>query len=101
MSNPEHIVIVTFETTAENQTEALEKIGAYVDSFLSQQPGFIASQLHRGLDGTSLVHYARWRSEADFQAAGEKARAHPDLPALRVFKPAGRGYAVWASYPAR
>ncbi len=99
MSNPEHIVVVTFETTPENQDEALEKIGAYIDSFLSRQPGFLGSQLHRGLDGTSLVHYARWRSEADFQAAGEKARAHPDLPALRLYKPAGRGYAVWQSYP--
>ncbi len=45
------------------------------------------------------MHYARWRSEADFQAAGEKARVHPDLPALRLYKPAGRGYAVWATYP--
>lgn len=99
MSNPEHIVIVSFETTPENQAEALEKIGAYVDSFLSRQPGFIGSQLHRGLDGTTLVHYARWRSEADFQAAGEKARVHPDLPALRLYKPSGRGYSVWATYP--
>ncbi|MGD8418217.1 MAG: antibiotic biosynthesis monooxygenase [Pseudomonadales bacterium] len=99
MTGNEHIVIVTFETTPENQSEALEKIGAYVDTFLSQQPGFIDSRLHRGLDGTSLVHYARWRSEADFQTAGEKARVHPDLPALRRYKPAGRGYTVWASYP--
>lgn len=98
MESTEHIVIVTFETTPETQAEALEKIGAYVKSFLSQQPGFIGSRLHRSVDGTSLVHYARWKSEADFQAAGEKARVHPDLPALRVYKPAGRGYSVWASY---
>ena len=99
MSSIEHIVIVTFETTAENQNEALEKIGAYIDTFLSRQPGFLGSQLHRGLDGQSLVHYARWRSEADFQAAGSKARLHPELPALMAFNPSGRGYQVWASYP--
>lgn len=99
MSTGEHIVVVTFETTPENQAEALERIGAYIDGFLSRQPGFLGSQLHRGLDGDSLVHYARWRSAADFQAAGAKAREHPDLPALMAYKPSGRGYEVWASYP--
>ena len=99
MTTAEHIVIVTFETTPGNQSEALERIGAYIETFLSRQPGFLGSQLHRGLDGTSLVHYARWRSEADFQAAGVKAREHPDLPGLMQYKPAGRGYAVWQSYP--
>jgi len=95
----EHIVVVFFETTPENQPEALEKIGAYIESFLSRQPGFLGSQLHRGLDGSSLVHYARWRSEADFQAAGVLAREHPDMPALMEYSPSGKGYAVWASYP--
>ena len=91
--NP-HIVIVSFETTAQAQAEAIEKIGAYVDDFLSRQPGFIESRLHRGLDGQSIVHYAAWRSESDFKAAGEKARTHPDLPALMVYKPSGKGYQV-------
>ena len=99
MSGSEHIVIVTFETTPETQDEALEKIGAYVDGFLSRQPGFLDSRLHRGLDGESIVHHARWRSEEDFRSAGEKARAHPDLPALMRYRPSGRGYVVWASYP--
>jgi heme-degrading monooxygenase HmoA len=99
MSMSEHIVVVFFETTPENQEEALEKIGAYIDSFLSRQPGFLGSQLHRGLDGTSLVHYARWRSEEDFQAAGVLAREHPDMPALMAYKPSGRGYNVWGTYP--
>lgn len=31
--------------------------------------------------------------------ATPEARVHPDLPALRLYKPAGRGYAVWATYP--
>lgn len=99
MSNSEHIVVVLFETTPENQQQGLEKIGAYIDGFLSRQPGFIGSQLHRGLDGSGLVHIARWRSEADFQAAGVLAREHPDMPALMEYKPSGKGYAVWASYP--
>ena len=94
----EHIVIVNFETEPGQQAEALEKIGAYVASFLSQQPGFIASTLHEGLDGASIVHYARWQSEADFKAAGEKARAHPDLPALMAYKPSAGSYRAWRSF---
>jgi heme-degrading monooxygenase HmoA len=98
MADQEHIVIVTFQTTAENQTEALEKIGAYVAGFLSRQPGFIGSELHRGLDGTSIVHRARWTCESDFAAAGKLARSHPDLPALMAYQPQGRGYTVWSRY---
>ncbi len=91
-------VIVDFETTPENQQQALEEIGAYVDSFLSRQPGFLRSWLHRSLDGEGLVHYALWRSQADFQAAGEKAREHPALPALRRYNPRGRQYEVWRGF---
>ena len=93
-----HTVIVTFEVDPAAQVEALEKIGAYVGGFLSRQPGFVESFLHQGLDGQSIVHYARWQSEADFKAAGEKARVHPDFPALMVYKPSGKGYRVWKSF---
>ena len=98
MTAANHIVIVTFETDAAAQDAALAAIGAYVGAFLSQQPGFVASRLHRGLDGRSIVHYAKWESEAAFKAAAEKARSHPDLPALLAYKPSGRGYTLWKSF---
>ncbi len=95
-----HTVIVNFTTTSDNQAEALKRIGDYVESFLSRQPGFVESHLHAGLDGNSIVHYARWESEADFKAAGEKAQSHPDLPALRAYQPSGAGYRVWKTFSA-
>ncbi|MEQ8858969.1 MAG: antibiotic biosynthesis monooxygenase [Pseudomonadales bacterium] len=91
-------VIVSFETTPDNQQRALDEIGAYIEDFLSQQPGFLQSWLHRSLDGTSLAHYALWRSDADFKAAGEKARQHPALPALMQYKPSGRQFEVWREF---
>jgi len=91
-------VIVDFDTTAANQQQALEEIGAYVDEFLSRQPGFLESWLHRPVDGEGLVHYALWRSQADFQAAGEKARQHPALPGLMRCNPRGRQFEVWRSF---
>jgi hypothetical protein len=91
-------VIVEFDTTPETQQRALDEIGAYVDTFLSRQDGFVQSWLHRGLDGTGLVHYALWHSEAQFRAAGEKAREHPALPGLRQYNPRGRYYEVARSF---
>ena len=94
-----HTVIVNFTTTADNQADALAAIGDYVDTFLSQQPGFIESFLHQSVDGNRIVHYARWESEDDFKAAGAKAQSHPALPALRAYEPQGVGYRVWQRYP--
>lgn len=93
-----YTVIVHFDTTPENQQQALDEIGAYVDDFLRRQEGFVQSWLHRSLSGDGLVHYALWRSEADFKAAGEKARAHPALPGLMRYKPSGRYYETWREF---
>jgi len=95
----EHHVVVEFEAEAKEQDRALALIGAYVADFLSRQPGFIDSTLLKGKDGRSIVHHARWRSEADFQRAGERAQSHPDLPALRAYEPRGRGFSPWRRFP--
>jgi hypothetical protein len=87
-------VIVHFDTTPDNQTRALEEIGAYIEDFLSRQDGFVHSALHRSLDGEGLVHYAQWRSEGQFKAAGVNAREHPALPGLMRYQPRGRYYEV-------
>lgn len=93
-----HFVVVDFEVEPGEQDEALAKIGDYVASFLSQQPGFVRSTLHKGLDGRSIVHYAKWRCEDDFKRAGEKAQSHPDLPALLAYNPSGRGFTSWRTF---
>jgi len=93
-----YTVIVQFDTTPENQLRALEEIGAYVDEFLSRQDGFVQSWLHRSLDGASLAHYALWESEAQFKAAGAKAREHPALPGLMHYNPRGQYFEVWRTF---
>jgi len=93
-----HFVVVDFEVEPGEQDAALRLISEYVESFLSQQPGFVRSALHKGLDGVSLVHYAQWQSEDDFKRAGEKAQTHPDLPALLAFQPRGRGFTTWRTF---
>ena len=89
-----HIVIVNFTTSESSQAQAIQEVGDYVESFLSHQLGFIASQLHASLDGRSLVHYAEWVSEKNFMAAAQKARSHPDLPMLMAYSPNASGYKI-------
>ena len=96
--NSDYTVIVNFETDPIEQDQALELIGNYIGSYLSQQPGFIKSRLHRSIDGKQIVHYAQWQSEEDFRAFAEKAASHPDLPGIRKYKPAANFFKVWNQY---
>lgn len=98
MSETHHYVVVHFTTTLENQAQALQDIGAYVGSFLSQQPGFITSSLLASRDGLQIVHQAQWLNEAAFAAAGVLAREHPDLPKLMTYSPAGAGYTLHQTF---
>ena len=98
MSEKYYTVIVSFECQPDSQDKALEEIGAYIESFLSRQPGFVESALSGSVDGDGIVHYARWKTAADFAAAGEKAREHPDLPALMAYKPSAVRHTLWQSY---
>ena len=99
MHNPsEHVVVVDFSVSPDEEDQALHEIAEYIDSFLSKQSGFIVSTLHKGLEPGSILHYARWHSEADFNRAAQAAQSHPDLPRMRSFKPRGRGFTPWHSF---
>ena len=94
-----HIVIVTFNIDSDNQGLALQEIGDYVGNFLSQQPGFLSSRLHSGIDEASIVHYAEWECQTAFLKAGKKARSHPSFEKLMSYKPNGSGYRLHRSFP--
>ena len=94
----EHVVVVDFSVSADEEDQALHEIAEYIDSFLSKQPGFIVSTLHKGLEPGSILHYARWRSETDFNRAAQAAQSHPELPRMRSFNPHGRGFTPCRSF---
>jgi heme-degrading monooxygenase HmoA len=98
-SGENHIVIVNFTTTPENQELALEMIGNYVGDFLSKQTGFLSSRLHASKDGNSVVHYAEWNREEDFQAFAKSAQSHPDLPALLAYEPKASAFKLKRVFP--
>ena len=56
-----------FETEPEEQQELIDAITAEVDRWISDLPGFVTSTFHASLDGTWVVNYAQWDSQADLE----------------------------------
>ena len=57
-------VINVFETMPEQQL--IDAWIRFAEEEVKQEPGFIAAALHKSTDGTRVINYAHWRSEADF-----------------------------------
>jgi heme-degrading monooxygenase HmoA len=61
-------------------TEATETI--------SKMPGYISANIHLSFDGTQVINYAQWRSEADFQAMHSDPRVREHFEECRrISKP--------------
>jgi heme-degrading monooxygenase HmoA len=69
------ILINTFTVNAHEAAQLL-KAWAADAAWMKQQPGFISSQLHRGIGGSSVfLNYAVWESSEDFK----RAFTHPEF----------------------
>jgi heme-degrading monooxygenase HmoA len=63
------ILINTFTVELE-EADQLQEAWASDAAFMKQQPGFISTQLHRGIGGSSVfVNYAIWETVDDFKRA--------------------------------
>lgn len=71
-------LINVFEVDPEVQRELLDVLIEATEQVMRHRTGFVSANLHTSLDGTRVVNYAQWRSEADFQAmlADPTAREH-------------------------
>ena len=72
-------VINVFETTLKPQQKLIDAWIRFAEEEVKREPGFIAAALHKSTDGTRVINYAHWRSEADFgrflnKASGQFAR---------------------------
>src|SRR5258706_9330561 len=66
-------LINIFTVDPANQQRLLDLLTRATDEFVNRALGFVASTLHRSLDGTKVAMYAQWRSAADY----ESMRRHP------------------------
>ena len=70
------VILVNIFQVAEAEVPALLEAWAQDAAWMKQQPGYISTQLHRGIAGsTVLMNYAVWESVAHFRAAFN----HPDF----------------------
>jgi quinol monooxygenase YgiN len=68
-------LINVFETKPQQQQALLEQLNRFAEK-VKDEPGLIGAALHRSTDGTRVVNYAQWRSEADFDGFLKKYRAY-------------------------
>jgi len=60
-------LINVFETTPEQQQALIDQWVRFTEKVRSG-PGYIGTALHKSTDGTRVINYAHWRSQADFDA---------------------------------
>jgi quinol monooxygenase YgiN len=66
-------LINVFETEPEQQQRLIEQWMRFAEE-VKDEPGFIGAALHRSTDGTRVINYAQWRSEADYSSFVQKYR---------------------------
>ncbi len=64
------VILVNVFTVAEADIPALLKAWEADANWMKAQPGYISTQLHRGIGGSTVfLNYAIWESVAHFRAA--------------------------------
>ena len=64
------VVLINTFTVHPDELDQLMRAWAADAALMKRQPGFISTQLHRGIGGSSvLVNVAVWESVADFRRA--------------------------------
>jgi len=64
------VILINKFNVAPSEVEQLLQAWTEDAAFMKSQPGFISTQLHRGIAGSCVfVNYAVWESVADFKRA--------------------------------
>jgi len=73
------VILVNIFNVAESDIPALMKAWEADASWMKAQPGYISTQLHQGVAGSTVfMNYAIWESTATFTAAFN----HPDFKSV-------------------
>ena len=60
-------LINVFETTPEQQQSLVDQWIRFTEQ-VRGEPGYVGTALRTSTDGTRVINYAHWRSQADFNA---------------------------------
>ena len=58
-------LINVFDTTPEQQQALIDQWIRFTEE-VRNEPGYVGTALHKSTDGTRVMNYAHWRSQADF-----------------------------------
>jgi heme-degrading monooxygenase HmoA len=72
-------LINVFTVEPDNQQKLIDLLTLATDGSITKITGFIASSLHRSLDGTKVTMYAQWRSLDDYNNMRNNPQASPYL----------------------
>ena len=83
-------LVNVFTVSPDKQNELADLLVRATEKTMRHLPGFISASIHRSLDGTKVINYAQWRSQADFAAMQKNPEAGPHMQAaaaLARFEP--------------
>ena len=83
-------LVNVFTVSPDKQAELANLLVRATDEPMKHLPGFISASIHKSLDGTRVINYAQWRSQADFAAMRDNPQAQPHMKAaaaLASFEP--------------
>lgn len=83
-------LINVFTVSPDKQDELADLLARATEETMRHLPGFISASIHRSLDGTKVINYTQWRSQADFSALQQNPKARPHMEAaaaLATFEP--------------
>jgi antibiotic biosynthesis monooxygenase (ABM) superfamily enzyme len=71
-------LINTFLVAPDRQGAVVGCLKSFTEQHARLCPGFVAASVHASLDGSRVVNYVQWQTEADLAAimASPQARAH-------------------------
>jgi len=74
-------LVNVFTVSPERQQQLADLLVEATRTVMNQLPGFVSANIHRSLDGTTVVNYAQWRRVADFEAMLQDAQAQEHMQA--------------------
>jgi quinol monooxygenase YgiN len=72
-------LINVFTVDPINQQKLVELLIFATNDTVSKVEGFVASSLHKSIDGTKVTMYAQWESNAHYQRMRNNPQASPHL----------------------
>ena len=67
-------LVNVFTVAPDQQAQLAELLVRATHETMRYLPGFVSASIHRSVDGTKVINYAQWRSEAEFRAMRDDPR---------------------------